>query len=148
VGEVVEQSVPRICSRVIPVLLWSYDDITDIGECRQIDVVSLVVDIVVPLFLMELDASSKRLWQDSMSGPTPDVPIEDLFSLYKRTKVMMDMYNAFCPKSVHSALTRPNSFNHPRTAAMLSLTLPASLSHMSDNGWSTRITRHLSGYKP
>lgn len=64
--------------------------------------VSLVVDVVVPLFLMELDGSSKRLWQDSMNGPTPDVPIEDLFSLYRRTKVMMDIYQAFCPKSVHS----------------------------------------------
>jgi hypothetical protein len=64
-------------------------------------VVSLVVDVIVPLFLMELDASSKRLWQDSMNGPTPDVPIEDLFSLYRRTEVMMDMYQAFCPKWVH-----------------------------------------------
>lgn len=63
----------------------------------KIDVVALVVDVVVPLFLMELDASSKRLWQDSMNGPTPDVPIEDLFSLYRRTKVMMDIYKSFCP---------------------------------------------------
>ena len=87
---------------------------TDVEECRKIDVVSLVVDAVVPLFLMELDASSKRLRQDSMNGPTPDVPIEDLFSLYRRTKVMMDMYHAFCPESVYSVPTSPNIFNHPK----------------------------------
>jgi hypothetical protein len=76
-------------------------------------VVSLVVDVVVPSFLMELDASSKRLWQDSMNGPTPDVPIEDLFSLYRRTKVMMDIYHAFCPKLVHSMPIVPGFFDRP-----------------------------------
>ena len=114
----------------------------------MIDVVALVVDVVVPLFLMELDASSKRLWHDSMNGPTPDVPIEDLFSLYRRTKVMMDMYHAFCPKSVHSAPTRLNFFDHPQTVVTLSLTLAVSLNRMSDNGWSTRTTRQHSGSKP
>ncbi|KAF9791004.1 hypothetical protein BJ322DRAFT_1208280 [Thelephora terrestris] len=67
----------------------------------KIDVVALVVavvEVVVPLFLMELDASSQRLWQDSMNGPTPDVPIEDPLSLYRRTRVMMDIYHAYCPK--------------------------------------------------
>ena len=101
----------------------------------MIDVVALVVDVVVPLFLMELDASSKRLWHDSMNGPTPDVPIEDLFSLYRRTGVMMDMYHAFCPKSVHSAPTRLNFSDHPQTVVTPSLTLAASLSRTSDNGW-------------
>jgi hypothetical protein len=133
---------------VILPLLRSRDCITDVDECRRIDVVALVVDVVVPLFLMELDASSKRLWQDSMNGPTPDVPIEDLFSLYRRTKVMMDMYHAFCPKSVHSAPTRSNFFDHPKTVVTVSLTLAASLSHMSDNGWSTRTTRPHNGSKP
>ncbi|KAF9790983.1 hypothetical protein BJ322DRAFT_1017588 [Thelephora terrestris] len=71
------------------------------STCRKIDVVALVVavvEVVVPLFLMELDASSQRLWQDSMNGPTPDVPIEDPLSLYRRTRVMMDIYHAYCPK--------------------------------------------------
>ena len=100
-GEVVGQGIQRAYFRVIPTLLWPCGPITDIERCRKIDVVALVVDVVVPLFLMELDSSSKRLWQDSMNGPTPDVPIEDLFSLYRRTKVMMDMYHAFCPEWVH-----------------------------------------------
>ena len=147
-GKVVGQSVQGTYPRVIPPLFWPYDHITDIDECRIVDVVALVVDVVVPLFLMELDASSKRLWHDSMNGPTPDVPIEDLFSLYRRTQVMMDMYHAFCPKSVHSAPTRLNFFDHPQIVVTPSLTLAASLSHMSDNGWSTRTTRQHSGSKP
>ena len=133
---------------MIPPLLWSCDYITDVGEPRVIDVVALVVDVVVPLFLMELDASSKRLWHDSMNGPTPDVPIEDLFSLYRRTRVMMDMYHAFCPKSDHSAPTRLKISDHPQTVVTLSLTLAASLSRTSDNGWSTRATKQHNGSKP
>ena len=104
-GKVIGQSVQRAYLRVIPTLLWSRGCVTHIEEYRKIDVVALVVDVVIPLFLMELDSSSKRLWQDSMNGPTPDVPIEDLFSLYRRTKVMMDMYNAFCPKWVRFSTT-------------------------------------------
>jgi len=98
VGKTIGQSVQRTYLRVILTFLWPCRCVTHLEEYRKVDVVALVVDVVVPLFLMELDASSKRLWQDSMNGPTPDVPIEDLFSLYRRTKVMMDMYNAFCPK--------------------------------------------------
>lgn len=147
-GEVVGQSVQRARLRVILALLWSYHRIIDPEECRKIDVVALVVDVVVPLFLMELDASSKRLWQDSMNGPTPDVPIEDLFSLYRRTKVMMEMYHAFCPEWVHFLPTQLNFPHRAQTAVMLSSMLAASLNRMSNNGWSTRITRRHSGSKP
>ena len=129
-------------------LLWPCGLIADIEEYRKIDVVALVVDVVVPLFLMELDSSSKRLWQDSMNGPTPDVPIEDLFFLYRRTKVMMEMYHAFCPEWVNfPPLTIPDSCNNPRTVVTPNLTSGASLSHMSDNGWSIRTTRQHSGSK-
>lgn len=60
--------------------------------------VALAVDELIPLFLEELDGSSKRLFQDSMNGPTPDVPIEDVFSLYRRTTMMMQVYKVFCPE--------------------------------------------------
>lgn len=33
-----------------------------------------------------------------MNGPTPDVPIQDIFALYRRTKTLLGMYDAFCPK--------------------------------------------------
>ncbi|KZT23013.1 hypothetical protein NEOLEDRAFT_1243488 [Neolentinus lepideus HHB14362 ss-1] len=63
----------------------------------QIDIVSLVVEIQIPHFLGDLENSRKRLFEDSMNGPTPDVPIEDIFALYRRTKTLLGMYEAFCP---------------------------------------------------
>ena len=68
------------------------------GFCRHIDIVSLYIEVVVPLFLQDLDSSSKRLFENSRNGPTPDVPIQDIFALYRRAKTLMGMYKAFCPK--------------------------------------------------
>ncbi|KAL6308932.1 hypothetical protein BKA93DRAFT_822199 [Sparassis latifolia] len=63
---------------------------------RQLDIVSLVVDVQVSHFLLDLDDSRKRLFEGSMNGPTPDIPIEDIFALYRRTKTLLGMYKAFC----------------------------------------------------
>lgn len=71
---------------------------------RHVDIVSLVVEVQVPMFLQDLDSSKKRLFEDSMNGPTPDVPIQDIFSLYRRTKLLMGMYKAFVPKYVPALL--------------------------------------------
>jgi hypothetical protein len=62
---------------------------------RVVDLVSLVVEAQVPLFISELQNSSKRLHESSMNGPTPDVPIQDIFSLYRRTQALLTMYKAF-----------------------------------------------------
>ncbi|KAF8968851.1 homology domain-containing protein [Flammula alnicola] len=35
--------------------------------------------------ITELRNSQKRLFESSMNGPTPDVPIQDIFALYRRT---------------------------------------------------------------
>ncbi|EGN94917.1 hypothetical protein SERLA73DRAFT_171280 [Serpula lacrymans var. lacrymans S7.3] len=64
----------------------------------QIDLVSLVVDVQIPLFVADLQNSSKRLFESSMNGPTPDVPIQDIFTLYRRSRTLLSMYEAFCPK--------------------------------------------------
>lgn len=69
----------------------------------HLDIVSLVVEIQIPHYIMDLDGSRKRLFEDSMNGPTPDVPIQDIFALYRRTKTLLGMYTAFCPKSVDSS---------------------------------------------
>ncbi|KAH9921152.1 uncharacterized protein B0H18DRAFT_956756 [Fomitopsis serialis] len=63
----------------------------------RLDIVSLVVEVQVPHFLIDLDDSRKRLFEDSMNGPTPDVPIQDVFALYRRAKTLMAMFNAFVP---------------------------------------------------
>ncbi|CAL1698172.1 unnamed protein product [Somion occarium] len=63
----------------------------------HLDIVSLVLEVQIPMFLQDLDSSRKRLFEDSMNGPTPDVPIQDIFALYRRTKTLLGMYKAFVP---------------------------------------------------
>ncbi|PCH43120.1 hypothetical protein WOLCODRAFT_25738 [Wolfiporia cocos MD-104 SS10] len=63
----------------------------------RLDIVSLVVEIVIPRYIVDLDESRRRLFEDSMNGPTPDVPIQDIFALYRRTKTLLGMHKAFCP---------------------------------------------------
>ncbi|OAX37692.1 hypothetical protein K503DRAFT_801051 [Rhizopogon vinicolor AM-OR11-026] len=64
----------------------------------RVDLVSLVVEVQVPLFIKDVQNSSKRLYESSRNDPTPDVPIQDIFSLYRRTKALLSMYKAFVPK--------------------------------------------------
>lgn len=58
----------------------------------------MVADIAFPGFVHELQNSQKRLYESSMNGPTPDVPIQDIFALYRRTKTILEMHEAFCPQ--------------------------------------------------
>ncbi len=71
---------------------------SDLLLCRLIDIVSLFVEIAVPYLVTEIQNSQKRLFESSMNGPASDVPIQDIFALYRRTKVMLDIYQAFCPQ--------------------------------------------------
>lgn len=64
----------------------------------HLDLVALVVAVQVPLFIQDVQASQKRLFESSMNGPTPDVPIQDIFALYRRTKMLLEMHEAFVPK--------------------------------------------------
>ncbi|TDL26893.1 hypothetical protein BD410DRAFT_741178 [Rickenella mellea] len=65
----------------------------------QVDLVALVMEAQIPLFLSDLESNKKRLYESSMNGPTPDVPIQDIFALFRRTKTLLEMFNAFCPDS-------------------------------------------------
>ncbi|KAJ7887938.1 hypothetical protein B0H13DRAFT_2198405, partial [Mycena leptocephala] len=64
----------------------------------ELDLVSLVVEVQIPQFVRDIQASQKRLFESSMNGPTPDVPIQDIFALYRRTKTLLGMHAAFCPE--------------------------------------------------
>ncbi|KAF8154152.1 cytoplasm protein [Crassisporium funariophilum] len=64
----------------------------------KLDIVSLFVEVAVPRLMADLQQSQKRLFESSMNGPTPDVPIQDIFALYRRTKTLMGMYKAFVPE--------------------------------------------------
>ncbi|KAF8515697.1 hypothetical protein BU17DRAFT_76803 [Hysterangium stoloniferum] len=63
----------------------------------QLDICSLFIESQIPLFLTDVENTRNRLWEGSKNEPTPDVPIEDIFALYRRTKTLLGMYNAFCP---------------------------------------------------
>lgn len=49
------------------------------------------------MFLGDLETDRKRLFESSMNGPTPDVPIQDVFSLYRRSKILMGMLEDIAP---------------------------------------------------
>ncbi|KAG6896520.1 hypothetical protein C0992_007709 [Termitomyces sp. T32_za158] len=64
----------------------------------ELDIVSLVVEITIPHFIADLQNSQRRLFESSMNGPTPDVPIQDVFALYRRSRTLLGMYAAFVPQ--------------------------------------------------
>ncbi|TRM60034.1 hypothetical protein BD626DRAFT_549942 [Schizophyllum amplum] len=94
-------------NRALPLLLMT-DDIEKHAKLLdkrfaepilgQLDIVSLVVGEQIPLFVAELQRNEKHLFEASMNGPTPDVPIQDIFALYRRTKTLLGMYKAFVPE--------------------------------------------------
>ncbi|KAM6493277.1 hypothetical protein JOM56_011411 [Amanita muscaria] len=63
----------------------------------QLDLNALFVQVVVPRFISDVRNSQKRLYESSMNGPTPDIPIQDLFALYRRTAMLLGIYDAACP---------------------------------------------------
>ncbi|KAJ3869366.1 hypothetical protein EV359DRAFT_69973 [Lentinula novae-zelandiae] len=100
------QSTPGV-NRALPLLLMTdeLEKSTKALDKRfpepilgKIDVVSLVVEVQIPLFVTEVQSSQKRLFESSMNGPTPDIPIQDIFALYRRTKTLISMLAAFAPE--------------------------------------------------
>ncbi|KAJ3894478.1 hypothetical protein GG344DRAFT_74035 [Lentinula edodes] len=100
------QSTPGV-NRALPLLLMTdeLEKSTKALDKRfpepilgKIDLVSLVVEVQIPLFITEVQSSQKRLFESSMNGPTPDIPIQDIFALYRRTKTLISMLAAFAPE--------------------------------------------------
>ncbi|KAJ7585016.1 hypothetical protein C8J56DRAFT_829275 [Mycena floridula] len=99
------QSAPGV-NRALPILLMT-DEIEKSAKLLDkrfpepilghLDLVSLVVEVQIPLLVAELKNSQRKLFESSMNGPTPDVPIQDIFALYRRSKTLLGMYQAFCP---------------------------------------------------
>ncbi|KAJ7619343.1 hypothetical protein FB45DRAFT_156615 [Roridomyces roridus] len=100
------QAAPGV-NRALPLLLMT-DELEKVAKLLdkrfpepllgQLDLVSLTVEATVPQFVREVLSSQKRLFESSMNGPTPDVPIQDIFALYRRTKTLLSMFSAFCPE--------------------------------------------------
>lgn len=66
----------------------------------HVDIVGLFMEVQVPMFLADLEANRKRLHEASTNQPTPDVPIEDIFALFRRTRTILEMHHAFCPDAL------------------------------------------------
>ncbi|KAJ3822209.1 hypothetical protein EV361DRAFT_921967 [Lentinula raphanica] len=100
------QSAPGV-NRALPLLLMT-DELEKSAKALdkrfpepilgKLDLVSLVVEVQIPMFIAELQSSQKRLYESSMNGPTPDIPIQDIFALYRRTKTLLAMLAAFAPE--------------------------------------------------
>lgn len=99
------QSAPGV-NRALPLLLMT-DELEKSAKLLdkrfpepilgKLDIVSLVLEVTIPHLITDLENSQKRLFESSMNGPTPDVPIQDIFALYRRAKLLMGMYLAFVP---------------------------------------------------
>ncbi|KAG8760622.1 hypothetical protein FRC14_002468 [Serendipita sp. 396] len=77
----------------------------------EIDIVGLFVETQVPLFLTDLEESKRHLLESSSNQPTPDTPIEDIFTLYKATKALFALVDEYAPKTQHQF--EPGSFFEP-----------------------------------
>lgn len=66
----------------------------------HLDIVSLSLESQIPLFLTDLDNTRVPLLEGSRAKP-PEVPLMDVFALYRRTKTLLSMHAAFCPKYAH-----------------------------------------------
>ncbi|EJU00294.1 hypothetical protein DACRYDRAFT_54447 [Dacryopinax primogenitus] len=62
----------------------------------QIDIVALMLEAQTPMFLTDLEGMRRRLYEGAQNQPTPDVPLEDMFELFKRSRVCLDRYEVFC----------------------------------------------------
>ncbi|KAG8934303.1 hypothetical protein FRC01_003816 [Tulasnella sp. 417] len=65
---------------------------------RRLDLVSLALESQIPLFLTDLGDLRVPLLEGSTRKP-PEVPLVDIFALYRRTKTLLSMHAAFCPDS-------------------------------------------------
>jgi hypothetical protein len=63
----------------------------------KVDLVMIFMECTVPLYLDDLDANKRKLFEGSRNLPHPDVPIEDIFALFRRTKVIVETYTEICP---------------------------------------------------
>ncbi|KAG8902226.1 hypothetical protein FRC00_000142 [Tulasnella sp. 408] len=64
----------------------------------RLDLVSLALESQIPLFLTDLGDMRVPLLEGSTRKP-PEVPLVDIFMLYRRTKTLLSMHEAFCPNS-------------------------------------------------
>lgn len=66
----------------------------------ELDLPAILVESTVPLYLDDLEANKKSIMDGSRNEPNPDVPIEDIFSLFRRTRTITMTFAEICPQLV------------------------------------------------
>lgn len=80
------------------------------------------MEVQIPFFLSSLEQSRKRMYDQSI-GPNADLPIQDVFTLYRRTKTLFDMDKAFCPECVFAGTQTTAVCAHTTCSSNLSFDL-------------------------
>lgn len=62
-----------------------------------LDLPAILMESTVPLYLDDLEANKKAIMEGSKNEPTPDVPIDDIFSLFRRTNTIIETFKECCP---------------------------------------------------
>lgn len=66
----------------------------------HLDLVAIWLETTIPMFVDDLASCRKALVEGSANLPTPDVPIEDLFALFRRSKTLIEMFEDVCSQYV------------------------------------------------
>lgn len=65
---------------------------------RNIDLVSLVVESQVPLYLGDLEDQKVPLYNATCTANPPTTSIDSVFNLYRRVGSLLKLHAAFCPE--------------------------------------------------
>ncbi|KAG9095248.1 hypothetical protein FRC06_009982 [Ceratobasidium sp. 370] len=66
---------------------------------QNVDIVSLVVESQVPLYLGDLEDQRDLLYTATITANPPTTSIDAVFDLYRRVGVVLKLHAAFCPES-------------------------------------------------
>jgi hypothetical protein len=67
---------------------------------RGVDIVSLVVESQVPLYLGDLEDQRALLYAATVTANPPTTSIDSVFDLYRRVGGLLKLHAAFCPECV------------------------------------------------
>jgi hypothetical protein len=62
----------------------------------KLDFPAILMESTVPLYLDDLEGNKKAIFEGSKNEPNPDVPIEDIFSLFRRSQTIVTTYLDVC----------------------------------------------------
>ena len=64
----------------------------------HLDLPGILMESTVPLYLDDLEGNKKAIMEGTKNEPHPDVPIEDIFSLFRRSRTLISTFIEVCPR--------------------------------------------------